>query len=226
MLKKARAFIPYLLVFFFLISIASEPLFSQRPATPSASDPDTWGFSESTSFANAFLDGTRRDRQLLTVAISYSHSLVKSGICNVRFAPEVIPAAFLSEPFFRGTNIQSVRSSPFLTEQKQLYGAGAKPVAFQFAFVPEKRVHPFIDLKGGFLYFNHNALAVNGAQFNFTMEGRAGVEYRSRKHGHTASLAYGIEHMSNAGTAKVNPGVDFQMIVLGFNFALWGKDRH
>lgn len=225
-MAKPRTWWSFVFLFFCLVLLERFAAFSAQAQTTRAasrnsgeSDPATFGIFEANTVANARVRGIDRDRRLTLIGLSYELPLKSNDICSIRFVPEIIPVGLLSEPFLRGTNIQASRSVPPLTENKLLYGMGASPIALEFAFLPQKRVHPFLSSHLGLLYFNRNALAEHAAQFNFTVDGRIGAQIRSRNGSRVLSVGYMFQHTSNAFTARQNPGVDPQMIVVAYNFA-------
>jgi hypothetical protein len=122
----------------------------------------------------------------------------------------------LKEPFIKNVNIQTLSATP-LTENKFTYGFGINPIGVEVIFLSNRRLQLFTGGHGGFSYFTRNALSARAAQFNFMLDGRAGVRLRlqGRK---SISIAYMFQHMSNAYTAIENPGMDSHMIHAAFTF--------
>jgi hypothetical protein len=167
--------------------------------------------------ANGHLKGTTSDRHFFLFGLSYSYLLTHRRVCDVRWVSDIMPLELLAEPFIKGTNIQTQRSVPPFTETKITYGLGTNPVGADVIFLPEKRWQPFTGVHGGISYFRRNVLAFRAAQFNFMLDGRAGV--RIPLHGgKSLSVAYMFQHMSNAYTALENPGVDSHMVQIAYAF--------
>jgi hypothetical protein len=167
--------------------------------------------------ANGSLKGVTTNRRFYLFGLSYSRLLGHSRICDVRWVSEIMPVELLSEPFIKGTEIQTLRSVAPFTETKTTYGLGANPVGADIVFLPGKRLQPFTSVHAGISYFTRNVLAFRAAQFNFMLDGRAGLRFPL--HGSKAiSVAYMFQHMSNAYTALENPGVDSHMVHVAYTF--------
>lgn len=174
------------------------------------------------TIANASLRGVTSDRQLFLFGVRYNRLIFHNQQISLLFTSEAIPLALLREPFFIGTNIQSLNAIPTLTESRTTYGVGASPLGLELGFLTQKKFQPFIGLQGGFLYFDRNVLSAGAAQFNFTLDGRAGARMKMGD-GKFVSLAYMFEHISNAYTALENPGLDAHMITVDYTFPLRHK---
>ena len=167
--------------------------------------------------ANGSLQGTSQDRRLFLIGASFNRRLARRSFAELSFTSQVIPFALLREPYLIGTNTQTQRNFPPITETRKNYGAGASPAGIKVNFLPRKKVQPFFGIQGGFLYFSRVALSPHASQFNFTADGRAGVEF-PLSYGKAVSFAYMFQHMSNANIARQNPGVDSHMLTLAFRF--------
>src|SRR4051794_28747 len=189
-----------------LIAIAATltaPALAQTPDRPR----NEFGIFGVVPLANGSLEGVTSDRRFYLVGASYTRILLRRRPVELRWVSEIMPLEFLREPFFIGTNIQAASAIPGFTENKTTYGVGTNPVGADVGFLPQKKVQPFVGVHVGISYFTRNVLAADGAQFNFMIDGRAGLRFMFRD-GKSLSVAYMFQHMSNAFTAKSNPGVD------------------
>ena len=191
------------------------------------------------TLTNMRWQGQTLDRHLFEIGVSYERLLTKRNWGSMSFASEAVPFAALREPilracpfdpitlqcvgpFFTGLLPEKIGSFSFPFEStgyRTSYAAGAAPVGFVFRFLPERHVQPFVGVRGGFLYFNRNVLADDASQFNFTLDGRAGVRI-PLPDGKAISVAYMFQHMSNKGISRDNPGMDSHMISLSYSFPL------
>jgi len=171
---------------------------------------------------NEFLEGITRERRLFLLGAAWNYEFSRKKHVTFTLTSELIPVTLLREPFFVGTNIQARINTPPFTEKRTTFGAGASPLGIKVNFLPEKRVHPFFGIQGGFLYFSQRALAFEASRFNFTIDGRAGLEFPLPS-GNAISFAYMFQHMSNAYIAVENPGVDCHMLTLAYRFPLRGR---
>lgn len=168
------------------------------------------------TLADGSLEGTSVDRRLFLLGFTYSRLLTRNRLADTRFTSEAIPLALLREPFFPGFNIPVPTSNQF-TEMRETYGAGASPVGIEMDWLPHKKLQPFFGVQGGFLYFDRNVLSFRGSQFNFTIDGCAGVRINLHQ-GRSVAVAYMFQHMSNAYEAAANPGLDAHMISVSYRF--------
>jgi hypothetical protein len=217
------SFVAVLCIFLAFSSQAQEP--DQYPsAGVTVADKNSVSVLLVGTFANGSLQGTSQDRRLFLMGAAFNRLLARRSIAELSFTSQVIPFAVLREPYFIGTNIQALRSVPRLTETRKNYGAGASPGGLSVSFLPRKKVQPFIGIEGGFLYFSRIALSPRASQFNFTVDGRAGVEL-PLSFGRAVSFAYMFQHMSNAYVARQIPGVDSHMFTLAFRFPLRAGEK-
>ena len=167
--------------------------------------------------ANGHLKGTTSDRHFFLFGLSYSYLLTHRRLCDVRWVSEIMPVELLAEPFIKGTNIQAPRSVAPFTETKTTFGVGTNPLGADVIFLPERRWQPFTGVHAGASYFTRNVLDFRAAQFNFMLDGRAGMRL-SLHGGKSLSMVYMFQHMSNAYTATTNPGIDSHMVHVAYAF--------
>jgi hypothetical protein len=94
---------------------------------------------------------------------------------------------------------------------------GVKPVGFRFNFGPHSRIQPFLDSHLGFLAALRDVPVDNSSAMNFTFEFGAGLEI-FREHGRSIVLEFRLHHLSNAYAGDNNPGVDNQLVHVGYSF--------
>lgn len=103
-----------------------------------------------------------------------------------------------------------------LRPDRTVYGGGAEPIGIQLNFRNHRKFQPFVNATGGFLYFTEQVPVTDSSQYNFTFAFGGGVEIFSNRHSFV--LGYRYHHISNGYTATYNPGIDSQMISVGFSF--------
>jgi len=210
---------PFLLgIYLFLIGLTPNVAAQSGPKQPKDELPlNEFGTFAVIPLANGSLKGATSDRHFYFFGLSYNRLLGHSRVCDVRWTSEIMPVEILSEPFIKGTDIQTLKSVPPFTETKVTYGLGANPVGADVVFLPDKRWQLFTGVHSGISYFTRNVLAAHAAQFNFMLDGRAGLRFPLHG-GKAISVAYMFQHMSNAYTARENPGVDSHMIQVAYTF--------
>ena len=194
---------------------------SPQPSAPQPSAPERNSVSVVAvgTLANGSLKGTTSDRHLTFFGVSYNRLLLQRKPISLTFTSMAIPVALLREPFLIGTNFQTQQSQAPFTEIRTSYGLGASPLGVEARFLTTRKVQPFVGFQGGFLYFNRNVLAQQAAQFNFTLDGRAGVRIPIQGE-KSISVSYMFQHMSNAYSAVDNPGLDCHMIMVAYTFPI------
>lgn len=138
------------------------------------------------------------------------------GVWSVGLRYGLILTAPHGPGFLRGRLEYAVEAVPaFLVIQKQntAYGAGVNPFAFKWAFDTRGRVVPYLEIGGGTLFTNTQVPA-GTSRVNFTSSGAVGVHFLRRKHNLSAEVRF--MHISNAGLATPNPGINTVQLRLGF----------
>lgn len=204
---------------FFALSACAQPTPDPAPSHVSRTlaAENEMGFFGTIPMANASYRADAVDRQFYIFGVSYNRLLVHGHFCDVRWVSEIMPAVVLREPFLKGTSIPVLSANPPSTSTGVTYGMGSNPVGAQVIFLPQGKWQPFMGVHGGVTYFTRNVLSPQGSQFNFLLDGRAGMRYMLNGR-RSVSIAYRFQHMSNAYTAVDNPGLDSQMVQLSYNF--------
>src|SRR6202046_1221236 len=117
--------------------------------------------------------------------------------------------------FLRGKFEYAVDAVPvFLVFQpaNTAYGAGFDPIALKWNFERHGRVSPYLELCGGTLFTNHDVPQYTNT-VNFTDQAALGVHLLGAKYNWSLELRY--MHISNAGLATPNPGVNTVQVRLG-----------
>ncbi len=92
------------------------------------------------------------------------------------------------------------------------YGAGVNPVGFKWILATRGHVAPYLELNGGTLFTTRDVPPRTSA-VNFT-SGAAFGTYFLGEHAWSVDVRY--LHISNAGLATPNPGVNTVQVRLGF----------
>ena len=140
------------------------------------------------------------------------------GVWNLGLRYGLILTAPHGPGFLRGRLEYAVEVVPaFVVWQKQntAYGAGVNPFAFKWAFDTHRSVVPYFELGGGTLFTNTQVPA-GTSRVNFTTSGALGLHFLRSKHNVSAEIRY--MHISNAGLANLNPGINTVQLRLGFGW--------
>ncbi len=92
------------------------------------------------------------------------------------------------------------------------YGWGFTPLGLKWDFVRRGRFSPYLELGGGTLFSDHNVPTYTN-DVNFTPSAALGTHILSEKYNWSVELRY--LHISNAGLASYNPGLNSVEVRLG-----------
>jgi hypothetical protein len=138
------------------------------------------------------------------------------GVWNVGLRYGWILTAPHGPGFLRGRLEYAVEAVPlFLVFQKTntAYGAGVNPFAFKWALDTHRSVVPYFEIGGGSLFTN-TKVPEGTSRINFTSSGALGLHFLGSKHNISAEVRF--MHISNAGLATPNPGINTIQFRIGF----------
>jgi lipid A 3-O-deacylase len=118
--------------------------------------------------------------------------------------------------FLRGRFEYAVDAVPiFLVFQptNTAYGAGFDPLGLKWNFERHGRISPYLELTGGTLFTNHN-VPTGTNTVNFMDQAALGMHLLGVRHNLALEVRY--MHISNAGLATPNPGVNTVQVRVGF----------
>jgi hypothetical protein len=119
---------------------------------------------------------------------------------NFEWSADVIPVYYVLQP----------------APAKNAYGAGFNPVNLKWNFTNSARTVPYLELGGGVLFTN-TEVPFATSTVNFVTHAALGFHFFVReKRALTMNVRY--EHISNAGLAVPNPGVNTVQFQLGMNW--------
>ena len=97
------------------------------------------------------------------------------------------------------------------------FGESISPLGFKWNFRPRHRIQPVFTTLAGYMFSTRRIPVDDAGSWNFTFEFGAGFEfYRSATRSIRAEYRY--HHISNAGTADTNPGIDNGMFQVTYAF--------
>lgn len=161
--------------------------------------------------------GRTPDARFGIVAVRYARRFNNNNAVNLRYTADVIPAAFLSFPDLKAVPV-SGGTILVTTERKTTYGFGITPLGLQINLRPRKKIQPFIEGSGGFIYFDKQVPGNNlGTHFGFTANVGAGAEFRL-KNDKSIQAGYKYYHISNGNRGVINPGFDNNLFYVGYTF--------
>lgn len=195
---------------FFLLSAMAFPARAQEAIEEDTNEFSVWGGG---SFDSPTIIGTAEDRKFFITGLRYGRVLATSPQVAFQYTFDAIPAAVVFQPQgsrFTDAGVDRGKAS--------IYGAGLAPVGFKVYFRRQRRVKPFVDTSGGFLYFREPVpLNIPGAtKFNWTFDFGGGIQISTGER-RAITLGYKFHHLSNGGRSEVNPGLDANLFYVGLS---------
>jgi hypothetical protein len=102
------------------------------------------------------------------------------------------------------------------------YGVGFDPLGLKWNFQRHGRISPYLELTGGVLFTDHN-VPTGTNTVNFMDQAALGMHILGAKRNVSLELRY--MHISNAGLATPNPGINTVQVRLGVGKFFGGKKR-
>jgi len=100
------------------------------------------------------------------------------------------------------------------------YGVGFDPLGLKWNFERHGHISPYLELTGGTVFTNHN-VPTGTNTVNFMDQAALGLHILGAKHNVSLELRY--MHISNAGLAAPNPGINTVQVRLGIGRFSGGK---
>jgi hypothetical protein len=158
--------------------------------------------------------GRAEDRKFALAGVTYSYKCWELRSADISYSTGVLPVAVLLQPAM--PNLRSF--SPRMIPKHAVYGFGVMPLGFT-ARLGRRVVQPFFEMHGG-LIASTEPVPVNAPDatgLNFLFDLGAGLRFKIADK-HAISTGYKFLHISNASTTNFNPGVDNNVIFVGFSF--------
>jgi Lipid A 3-O-deacylase (PagL) len=167
--------------------------------------------------------GSQGHQQFGVAAVRYGRTLFSSRRLAVEYALDVEPVELAREDHYATCQTGSggiVLIYSCVQGKQEVYGGGVSPFGWKFNFRTARRWQPFGALSAGFVASRQPIPAdIAGATlFNFTFNFQVGVERFNPAHTRAWTFSYALQHISNADRSSVNPGVDLNMITVGYSF--------
>jgi hypothetical protein len=167
------------------------------------------------SFHSPTLIGKTPDARFGNIGLRYGRILAANDSLAFSWTIDAVPVAVLSVNRFTivptGTGSFTIQR-----EREHTYGAGVSPIGLKLNFRPAQKYQPFASGSAGFLYFTKDVPVPGAARFNFTYDFGGGLQI-VKESGRAITLGYKYNHISNGYHSPINPGVDVQMIYVGYS---------
>ena len=158
--------------------------------------------------------GTIPDRDHLIIGLQAGTTVLRLGPVRLSYVAQVLPMVRITDRKARDFDAY-LDAAGIARIPGRVYAVGLVPFGIEVSSPAEKRVSAFLSSAGGGLLFTTSFPDVTGRRTNFTLEAGGGFRVRLG-HSQWAQLGYKYHHMSNAGTAFANPGLDGNLFYAGY----------
>lgn len=152
------------------------------------------------------------DRRFFLAALRYGRTLAANDDVALQYTLDVVPLALATGVIVSRTTVGSTTAF----KRETAYGAGLTPLGLQLDFANGSKVHPFIHVNGGGLYFNKSMPIEDSGQFAFIGEAGGGVRIFTAER-RAVSLGIRFHHISNGNISGSNRGLNQFVIYAGFS---------
>ena len=199
---------------------ASVPVFAQADDNPFLlkrrdNELGFWaGFSpKATTIFAGLRDDEAEDRRFFIAALRYGRTLAANDTVALQYTIDVVPVAVATGTIVgRSTSIGGITTF----DRETAYGAGLTPIGLQLDFANGSKVHPFIHINGGFLYFNKSMPIEDSGQFQLVGEAGGGVRIFTSER-RSVNIGVRFHHISNGDRTGTNRGLNQFVIYAGFS---------
>ena len=202
-----------------ILICASAPVFAQtdNPFLLKRGD-NEWGFwagfsPKATTVFEGLREDEAEDRKFFIAALRYGRTLAANDSMALQYTLDVVPVAVATGV------IVSRTTSPTGVDtfrRETAWGAGFTPLGLQLDFANGRKVHPFIHVNGGLLYFNKDVPIEDSGRFAFVGEAGGGVRVFTSER-RAVNIGVRFHHISNGNQLASNPGVNAHVIWIGIS---------
>ena len=197
------------------VSATSQPAAEESPYELKRGDYEI-GFWAGGSPGTTTFWGRSRDRKLLMTAFRAGRVMWLRKHFTIQLMVDVHPFVRLVQPRDKREFETDEGDLIIANSGPDATGVGISPIGAKFLFRRRERIKPFVEARGGILYFDQSIPYDAGRSFNYALDGGAGVQIFSRSR-NAMTLGYKFHHISNAYTGRINPGIDSHIFYAGFS---------
>jgi hypothetical protein len=197
----------------------SAPVFAQADDNPfllkrGDNEFGFWGgFSpKATTIFEGLREDEAEDRKFFIAAFRYGRTLAANDSLALQYTVDAVPVALVTGTIVSRTTVAGVTTF----QRETAYGAGITPIGLQLDFANGAKVHPFVHINGGFLYFNKSMPIEDSGQFQFVGEAGGGVRIFTSER-RAVNIGVRFHHISNGDRSGSNRGLNNFVIYAGFS---------
>ena len=178
------------------------------------------GISVDASWDTRTVVGDIRDRELVMATIEFTRPLLTTGRIAMRYVVAATPLAVVASPRAKESNRPDcVGVCPFSgvwSGWDKRYGAGVAPLGVQLELRVARSLAIMGAAHGGALWFGRSVPVDGAGRVAFEARLSAGAAVTVPVLGRLRG-GYGLLHLSNAGLAARNPGLNAHLWFLGWS---------
>jgi hypothetical protein len=203
-----------------ILIFVSAPAFAQSDDNPFLlkRGDNEWGFwagfsPKATTIFEGLREDEAADRKFFIAALRYGRTLAANNSVALQYTIDAVPVAVATGVIVART------TSPTGVDtfrRETAYGAGLTPIGLQLDFANGSKVHPFVHVNGGFLYFNKELPIEDSGHFAFVGEAGGGVRIFTSER-RAVNIGVRFHHISNGDTSGSNRGLNQFVIYAGFS---------
>jgi hypothetical protein len=204
-------------VFVALISVSTFAQSDDNPFSLKRGDNElgVWaGFSpKATTIFGGLRDDEAEERKFFIAAFRYGRTLAANDSLALQYTLDAIPVALAT-----GTIVSRTTTSGGVTtfQRETAYGGGVTPLGLQLDFANGSKVHPFVHVNGGLLWFNKSAPIEDAGKLALVGEAGGGIRIFTSER-RALNIGVRFHHISNGDRAGSNRGLNQFVITAGFS---------
>ena len=172
------------------------------------------GFSpKATTIFEGLREDEADDRKFFIAALRYGRTLAANDSLALQYTLDVVPVAVATGVIVSRTTSPTGGQT---FRRETAFGAGFTPIGLQLDFANGSKIHPFVHVNGGFLYFNKEVPIEDSGRFAFVGEAGGGVRIFTSER-RAVNIGVRFHHISNGDTSGSNRGLNQFVIYAGFS---------
>ena len=171
------------------------------------------GFSpKATTIFGGLRDDEAEDRKFVIAAFRYGRTLAANDSLALQYTLDAVPLAVATGTIVSRTTAGGVT----ILDRETAYGGGVTPLGLQLDFANGSKVHPFVHVNGGLLWFNKSVPIEDAGKLALVGEAGGGIRvFTSEKR--AVNIGVRFHHISNGDRTGSNRGLNQFVIYAGFS---------
>lgn len=170
-------------------------------------------------------EGHVHDRDLFITALRAMHPLTASRRFRLQSTVDLFPLVVATAnrdytvenviPVCEGPLFCTGNQAEVITSRPTAYAFGIAPLGFEGIVALSPRIGLSAGVEGGALYFNRRIPDPGETRFNFMADASVALRFSLGASRPTLIGGFQLNHISNGGTGRVNPGMDSHLLFVG-----------